>query len=78
MEKYFVVDKFLEDSSFRTNIAVQHLEPAREATWVNIPQSLHDSVRSTLENLGYQKLYKHQDQAINSILEGYKIGRAHV
>lgn len=71
MENYFVVDKFLEDSSFRTNIAVQHLEPAREATWVDIPQSLHDSVRTTLENLGYQKLYKHQDQAINSILEGY-------
>lgn len=71
MEGYYVVDKFLEDGSFRTNIAVQHLEKAREATWVEVPQSLHSSVQATLEEIGFQKLYKHQEQALNSILSGY-------
>ena len=70
MSKYYVLDKFLDKSSFRTNIAVQHLEKARQAEWSEIPQSLHEWVRETLEELGFQKLYSHQSKAITHILKG--------
>ncbi|MBI9030915.1 DEAD/DEAH box helicase [bacterium] len=70
MANYEVLDKFLEDSSFRTNIAVQHLIKGKEAEWSEIPQNLHEWVKNTLEEMGYQKLYKHQAKAISYILKG--------
>ncbi len=70
MNEYFVLDKFLEKSSFQTNIAVHHKDEAKEAEWSDIPQSLHPWVKATLEESGFQKLYIHQEKAITSILKG--------
>ncbi len=71
MSNYDVLDRFLENSSFQTNIAVQHLDQARPAQWEDIPESLHTWVGQTLEELGYQKLYYHQAKAISMILKGH-------
>lgn len=71
MNDYSILDKFLEKSSFQTNIAVHHLDEAKRAEWAGIPQSLHPWVIETLEEEGYQKLYVHQEKAIISILKGF-------
>ena len=70
MNEYFVLDKFLEKSSFQTNIAVHHIDKAKEAEWAEIPQSLHSWVIDTLQDSGFHKLYIHQEKAIVSILKG--------
>lgn len=70
MKEYYILDKFLENSKFSTNIAVQHLEEAKEAQWSQIPDQLHPWVKETLGELGYQKLYMHQSKAIRHILKG--------
>ncbi len=70
MSNYDNLDKFLENSSFQTNIAVQHVDKARQAQWTEIPQSLHPRVIKTLKEVGYQKVYLHQAKAIQHILKG--------
>jgi DEAD/DEAH box helicase domain-containing protein len=70
MNEYFVLDKFLEKSSFQTNIAVHHTDPAKQAEWSEIPEALHSWVKETLLDSGFQKLYTHQEKAITSILKG--------
>ena len=70
MKEYFVLDKFLEKSSFQTNVSVHHTDNAKQAEWAEIPPSLHTWVKETLLDSGYQKLYVHQEKAIISILKG--------
>lgn len=70
MSDYFVLEKFLEKSSFQTNIAVHHKDEAKQAEWAELPQFLHPWVRDTLEESGFKRLYAHQEKAITSILKG--------
>lgn len=70
MSNYDILEKFLENSSFQTNIAVQHVDKARPAQWSEIPDKLHPWVVRTLKEVGYQKVYSHQAKAIRSILKG--------
>ena len=71
MKEFSALDKFLEQTAFRANIAVQKVENSRRATWQEIPSELHTNVVNSLNDIGIQKLYKHQAQAINALLKGH-------
>jgi DEAD/DEAH box helicase domain-containing protein len=71
MSQFNALERFLEEPSLRANIAVQRVESKREATWEDIPLQLHPNVIATLQESGIQKVYKHQAQAIKSLLQGH-------
>jgi DEAD/DEAH box helicase domain-containing protein len=47
--------------------------PAREPEWQEIPRLLDPRVRQALTSNGYVRLYRHQAEAIESLLDGHNV-----
>ncbi len=68
------VQEFLQslkdDPDYRDQIVHVHTEPARDPVWAPLPKGLSPDIPVFLTDLGIDRLYQHQADAIRTLLEG--------
>ncbi|MGQ9729729.1 MAG: DEAD/DEAH box helicase [Candidatus Zipacnadales bacterium] len=70
MDLVALIEKIKSAQDYEDQIVHLHVTPAREATFGDLRVVLHPTVQAILEALDIQRLYSHQAEAINAILEG--------
>jgi DEAD/DEAH box helicase domain-containing protein len=63
----------LGDARFARNIVARRDIPACDARWGDWPEAVIKDVRDTLASLGVERLYTHQQEAINAALDGHDL-----
>lgn len=65
-----LIEEIRQAPGYRGQIAWLHEVPARPARYADLPAGLYASVRAILEDLGIERLYVHQAQAVEAALRG--------
>ncbi len=65
-----VLDAWRDDPGIRRNIALEHVVPAREARYADMPETLHPLLREALGRRGIERLYSHQTEAFEHASAG--------
>jgi DEAD/DEAH box helicase domain-containing protein len=65
-----VLEALLRDPDFRSGVALDHLIPARDAAYAEIPDIVPQKLRDALQARGLQRLYSHQAEVFNSVSAG--------
>ncbi|MBI3926711.1 MAG: DEAD/DEAH box helicase [Armatimonadetes bacterium] len=65
-----VLEDFIKQEERKGTVAAVHRSPARGARYGAWPAGLRPELRSCLENRGIDRLYSHQGQAVESVLDG--------
>src|ERR1700682_4763876 len=63
-----VLDDLLADPSFRAGVALDHLMPAREAVFAQIPSEVPERLRGALAARGVARLYSHQAEVFATVV----------
>jgi len=59
-----------QNKSYTDYLVSEQVLPEQEAEWLDIPEVLDKAIVQTLDKTGITRLYKHQSDAIQAILEG--------
>jgi DEAD/DEAH box helicase domain-containing protein len=65
-----ILDDLLRDPAFRSGVALDHLIPARDPAFAEIPDVVPGNLRHALSARGIQRLYSHQADVFNSVAAG--------
>jgi len=65
-----ILDDLLRDPAFRSGVALDHLIPARDPAFAEIPDVVPGNLRHALSVRGIQRLYSHQADVFNSVAAG--------
>ena len=65
-----VLDELLSESSFRAGVTLDHLIPAREAVYAEIPVEVPQRLRAALAARGVARLYSHQAEVFANVVAG--------
>src|SRR5437870_8128791 len=65
-----VLEGLLRDADFRAGVALDHLIPAREAAYAEIPGTVPGKLRDALHARGVERLYSHQSAVFESVAAG--------
>jgi DEAD/DEAH box helicase domain-containing protein len=65
-----ILDDLLRDPTFRSGVALDHLIPARDPAYAEIPEGVPGNLRDALAARGIQRLYSHQADVFNCVAAG--------
>src|SRR3984893_15791728 len=65
-----VLDELLSESPFRAGVTLDHLVPAREAVYAQIPSEVPERLRLALAARGVAQLYSHQAEVFANVVAG--------
>src|SRR5258708_2199228 len=65
-----VLDDLVRDPTFRAGVALDHLVPARQASYAEIPAQVPERLRAGLTARGLQRLYSHQAEVFLNAVSG--------
>ena len=65
-----VLDELLSESPFRAGVTLDHLVPAREAVYAEIPVEVPQRLRAALAARGVARLYSHQAEVFANVVAG--------
>lgn len=65
-----LLNRWKKDPGIGANFASWLTIPAREPAWSPFPEALHPAAKSTLENQGVRRLYRHQERCWQEIQRG--------
>src|SRR5258708_32689725 len=65
-----VLDALVRDPTFRAGVALDHLVPARQASYAEIPAQVPERLRAGLTARGLQRLYSHQAEVFLNAVSG--------
>jgi DEAD/DEAH box helicase domain-containing protein len=65
-----VLDDLLRDPSFRAGVALDHLIPAREASYAPLPPAVPETLRRALAERRLVRLYSHQAEVFENVSAG--------
>lgn len=68
-----VLAELRRDTGFMSNVTAWETLPARPGCMADIPAGLHPALTKALHSRGIQKLYSHQDEAIERALQGENV-----
>ncbi|HOD18538.1 MAG TPA: DEAD/DEAH box helicase [Candidatus Cloacimonadota bacterium] len=72
-----IIEDFINDlmrtKEYTDCLVAEHILPEQEATWTDFTSCLDNLVTQTLRKVGITKLYRHQAEAIQAILDGKNI-----
>ncbi len=73
MDLEALIEEIRRAPDYEGQIVAQHVTPARPPRFAELAADLHPSVRAILDQLGCERLYSHQAQAIAAALEGRNV-----
>jgi DEAD/DEAH box helicase domain-containing protein len=65
-----VLDDLLAEPAFRKGVALDHLIPAREAVYAQIPSEVPERLRGAMAARGVAQLYSHQAEVFANVVAG--------
>jgi DEAD/DEAH box helicase domain-containing protein len=65
-----ILEDLLSDPAFRPGVALDHLIPARDPAYAEIPAMVPRKLRDALAAIGIQRLYSHQADVFTSVAAG--------
>ncbi len=68
-----IIDQLRNDREFVENLTAWRTVPAREARYADFPEALNPRLVAALQDRGISRLYTHQAEAIEAVLEGKHI-----